>query len=128
MVSSYCCFSLSEISNSGPAVTTRRSRQGLLLNTQLPQPHDGLQVNQRALIDKVLARYSGEFTVFRELLQNSDDAQSKAVEIHFESERYVKSRESGHDHDQDTGLPDLKTALVCCDKFSVHAVMDVQYT
>jgi len=30
-----------------------------------------VEVNQRALIDKVLARYSGEFTVFRELLQNS---------------------------------------------------------
>jgi len=30
-----------------------------------------VEVNQRALIDKVLARYSGEFSVFRELLQNS---------------------------------------------------------
>jgi hypothetical protein len=42
-------------------------------------------VNQRALIDKVLARYSGEFTVFRELLQNSDDAGSTRVEIHFKT-------------------------------------------
>lgn len=48
--------------------------------------HDeSVEVNQRALIDKVLARYSGEFTVFRELLQNSDDAASKAVEIRFET-------------------------------------------
>lgn len=33
-----------------------------------------VQVNQRALIDKILARYSGEYTIFRELLQNADDA------------------------------------------------------
>ena len=31
-------------------------------------------VNQKALIDKILARYSADFTVFRELIQNSDDA------------------------------------------------------
>ncbi|GJJ14590.1 hypothetical protein Clacol_008856 [Clathrus columnatus] len=46
---------------------------------------ESVEVNQRALIDKVLARYSGEFTVFRELLQNSDDAASEAVEIRFET-------------------------------------------
>ncbi|KAF7315310.1 hypothetical protein MIND_00045600 [Mycena indigotica] len=64
--------------------------------------HDeAVEVNQRALIDKVLARYSGEFTVFRELLQNSDDAQSKQVEIHFQS---VVS-------DDAITLPNLKTAL-----------------
>jgi hypothetical protein len=56
-------------------------------------------VNQRALVDKILARYvvlqlifapwfllcrySSEFTVYRELLQNSDDAESSEVEIEF---------------------------------------------
>ncbi|GAA6001650.1 hypothetical protein JCM10207_002248 [Rhodosporidiobolus poonsookiae] len=40
-------------------------------------------VNQRALVDKLLARYSGEHTVYRELLQNSDDAAASSVEIHF---------------------------------------------
>ncbi|KAG9313683.1 hypothetical protein JVU11DRAFT_6029 [Chiua virens] len=44
-----------------------------------------VMVDQRALIDKMLARYSGEFTVFRELLQNSDDAESSAVDICFKS-------------------------------------------
>ncbi|KAH0828805.1 hypothetical protein J3R83DRAFT_3253 [Lanmaoa asiatica] len=63
-----------------------------------------VEIDQRALIYKVLARYPGEFTcknnipilavniynifiipVFRELLQNSDDAQASAVEIHFET-------------------------------------------
>ncbi|KAF8307878.1 hypothetical protein DL93DRAFT_2064506 [Clavulina sp. PMI_390] len=42
-----------------------------------------VEVNQRALIDKILARYSGENTVFRELLQNADDARSKTIEIRF---------------------------------------------
>lgn len=42
-------------------------------------------VNQRALIDKVLARYSSENTLLRELLQNSDDANATAVRITYES-------------------------------------------
>jgi hypothetical protein len=49
-----------------------------------------VEVNQRALIDKVLARYSGEFTLFRELLQNADDAGSSTVEIHFETTVYQR--------------------------------------
>lgn len=44
-----------------------------------------VETNQRALIDKVLARYSGQFTVFRELLQNADDAGASTVEIRFKS-------------------------------------------
>ncbi|CAG8620630.1 1577_t:CDS:10 [Dentiscutata erythropus] len=42
-----------------------------------------VEVNQRCLIDKMLARYSSEFAVFRELLQNSDDAKSSAAKIVF---------------------------------------------
>ncbi|KAJ3323119.1 hypothetical protein HDV06_002131 [Boothiomyces sp. JEL0866] len=33
--------------------------------------------------DKILARYSSEFTIYRELLQNSNDAGSESVQIHF---------------------------------------------
>ncbi|KAG8813716.1 hypothetical protein FRC17_001459, partial [Serendipita sp. 399] len=55
------------------------------------QGHDeSVEVNQRALIDKVLARYSGEFTVFRELLQNADDAAATAVQILFETKGYLE--------------------------------------
>ncbi|KAG0368111.1 hypothetical protein BGZ54_002634 [Gamsiella multidivaricata] len=42
-------------------------------------------VNQRHLIDKILARYSAEFVVYRELMQNSDDAGAKGIEIVFET-------------------------------------------
>lgn len=73
-----------------------------------------VEVNQRALIDKVLARYSGEFTVFRELLQNSDDAQSSAVEIYFETEEYLRrniSKDTMQPEDG-VGLPDLKATPV----------------
>ncbi|TBU28918.1 hypothetical protein BD311DRAFT_721461 [Dichomitus squalens] len=80
---------------------------------------ESVEVNQRALIDKVLARYSGEFTVFRELLQNSDDASATAVEIHFETKGYVerKNAKANGSEDQqglpeEEGLPDLKTAMV----------------
>ncbi|KDQ27869.1 hypothetical protein PLEOSDRAFT_50988 [Pleurotus ostreatus PC15] len=77
--------------------------------------HDeSVEVNQRALIDKVLARYSGEFSVFRELLQNSDDASSSAVEIRFETEGFLKSKARNDDHESTTSgaPPDLKTAIV----------------
>ncbi|CAB4431331.1 unnamed protein product [Rhizophagus irregularis] len=43
-------------------------------------------VNKRDLIDKILARYSSKFVIYRELLQNSDDAESKSVQIKFETE------------------------------------------
>ncbi|KAJ7078918.1 hypothetical protein B0H15DRAFT_859732 [Mycena belliarum] len=71
---------------------------------------ESVEVNQRALIDKVLARYSGEFTVFRELLQNSDDAQSKRVEIRFQTQAAL-DRDGDSDRTSSESLPDLKTAL-----------------
>ena len=55
-------------------------------------------------------------TVFRELLQNADDAQARSVEIRFETEAYL-SQEKGDDPESDKpeqgDLPDLKTAAVC---------------
>lgn len=74
-------------------------------------------MNQRALIDKVLARYSGEFTVFRELLQNSDDAKAKEVEIRFETKEFrdrIAEGASSEQHEPaSVGLPDLRTTPVC---------------
>lgn len=94
------------------------------------------------MIDKVLARYSEEFTgscrdasslnvktladssrrigvitVFRELLQNSDDASAKAVEIHFDTEEYVQRTKDGVPAEDEseksvTPLPDLKKVIV----------------
>jgi hypothetical protein len=46
---------------------------------------EAVTVNTRALIDKVLARYSGEWTTLRELLQNAADAQASSVSIKFET-------------------------------------------
>lgn len=46
---------------------------------------EAVTVNTRALIDKVLARYSGEWTTLRELLQNAADAQATTVKIKFET-------------------------------------------
>jgi hypothetical protein len=91
-----------------------------------------VEVNQRALIDKVLARYSGEFTgkfaiscsallrssdrlhnkVFRELLQNSDDAASKAVEIHFETQAFLDIKSGKRSAVIQDKLPELKTVQV----------------
>lgn len=52
-----------------------------------------VNVNDRALVDKVLARYPKEFTVFRELIQNADDAQAKSVEIEFQTKEYLVTDE-----------------------------------
>ncbi|KAL9081387.1 MAG: hypothetical protein Q9157_000106 [Trypethelium eluteriae] len=46
---------------------------------------EAVTVNTRALIDKVLARYSGEWTTLRELIQNAADAQATKVIIKFET-------------------------------------------
>lgn len=52
--------------------------------------------------------------MFRELLQNSDDAGARSAEIRFETEKYL-SREKGDDTQSDgpeqEDLPDLKTAM-----------------
>ncbi|KAK2825746.1 hypothetical protein FQN49_007404, partial [Arthroderma sp. PD_2] len=46
---------------------------------------EAVTVNTRALIDKVLARYSGEWTMLRELLQNASDASATRVVIKLET-------------------------------------------
>ncbi|TFK33184.1 hypothetical protein BDQ12DRAFT_738942, partial [Crucibulum laeve] len=50
------------------------------------QMEEDVGVKQRELVDKILTRYPGAFTVFRELLQNADDAMSTTVEIRFETD------------------------------------------
>ena len=46
---------------------------------------EAVEVNQRGLIEKILARYSGDYTVFRELLQNADDAQASVSAFEYYS-------------------------------------------
>ncbi|KAG2107835.1 hypothetical protein BD769DRAFT_1500283 [Suillus cothurnatus] len=62
-----------------------------------------VEVNQRDLVDKVLARYPEEFTVFRELLQNADDAGAGNFDIVFESP---------HRYASNGTTPDLNSAQV----------------
>ncbi|KAM0748229.1 hypothetical protein T439DRAFT_328208 [Meredithblackwellia eburnea MCA 4105] len=68
---------------------------------------EAVQVNQRALIEKILARYSGEFTVFRELLQNADDASASTVEFHFRTTPSTSSSQQRAVHDK-KNVPDLR--------------------
>jgi hypothetical protein len=84
----------------------RRSVSVLLVLTS----HARTPVIKRALIDKVLARYSGEHTVYRELLQNSDDAGATEVQLRFRTAPGDDDRDplTVHEHD----LPDLKTRKI----------------
>ena len=60
---------------------------------------EAVTVNTRALIDKVLARYSGEWTTLRELLQNAADASATKVIVRFQTlpSATVPVPHSGHD-------------------------------
>jgi hypothetical protein len=42
-----------------------------------------VEVNQWALIDNILARYASQGAVYRELIQNSNDADDTHAEIYF---------------------------------------------
>lgn len=46
---------------------------------------EAVTVNTRALIDKILARYSGEWTTLREMIQNAADASASRVTIRYET-------------------------------------------
>jgi len=50
------------------------------------QEEEAVTVNTRALIDKVLARYSSENTTLRELIQNAADAGATSVEVRYTTE------------------------------------------
>jgi hypothetical protein len=47
------------------------------------RPLERVEVNQRALIDKILARYATASAVYRELLQNSNDAGATRAVVEF---------------------------------------------
>ncbi|PHH77103.1 hypothetical protein CDD80_927 [Ophiocordyceps camponoti-rufipedis] len=49
------------------------------------EDEEAVTVDTRALIDKVLARYSGEWTTLRELIQNAADAQASTVIVRWET-------------------------------------------
>lgn len=78
---------------------------------------EAITVNQRALIDKILARYAAEFTVFRELLQNADDAGATHCELRFESLEAQRSQSAPTSAVKSpitttsTLLPDFKATL-----------------
>ncbi|KAJ1919991.1 hypothetical protein H4219_001652 [Mycoemilia scoparia] len=66
-----------------------------------PTVEEKVEVNQRHLIDKILARYSAEFTVYRELLQNANDAGATSVDIVFHKSRSLASgSQQAIDHTQ----------------------------
>lgn len=52
-------------------------------NVDTSAQEERVEVNQRALIDKILARYASAGAVYRELLQNSNDADATTAEIYF---------------------------------------------
>ncbi|CAF4050058.1 unnamed protein product [Rotaria sp. Silwood2] len=52
------------------------SSDALRMRAQQNGREQRVEVNQRMLIDKMLARYSSDFVVCRELIQNADDAQA----------------------------------------------------
>jgi hypothetical protein len=60
-----------------------------------------VEVNQRALIDKILARYATASAVYRELLQNSNDASAQVTCV-FLLTAVVVDLPHHHHHQQQT--------------------------
>ncbi|RUS24754.1 histidine kinase-like ATPase, partial [Jimgerdemannia flammicorona] len=61
-------------------IDSLRSLKSLLATSGEEEP---VKVNQKSLIDKMLSRYSSDYFVYRELMQNADDASSNTVSIRF---------------------------------------------
>ncbi|OJA15596.1 hypothetical protein AZE42_08334 [Rhizopogon vesiculosus] len=72
---------------------------------------EGVEVNGRALVDKVLARYSEDFTVFGEILQNAANARATEVRIEFQTSDYTKHSAGANDEMNGINgiIPDLNT-------------------
>jgi hypothetical protein len=85
-------------------------QQELLNDSQ--RAEEQVTVNQRHLIDKILARYSAEHTVFRELLQNSNDAGAARVQITFHLTK-KEEKKSSNPFLPGTWLPWSKEQLTC---------------
>ncbi|KAI7866109.1 uncharacterized protein EV154DRAFT_475102 [Mucor mucedo] len=67
-------------------MTTKADKQLELLRSSIMNSsgvEEKVEVNQRHLIDKILARYSAEYVLYRELMQNADDASSSSIQIYF---------------------------------------------
>jgi hypothetical protein len=68
--------------------------------------------------------------VFRELLQLSDDAGARSVEIRFETEEYLSREEDDNtqsDESEQGDLPDLKTVVARCFMLIDGRVLIVPY-
>jgi hypothetical protein len=70
-----------------------------------------VEVNQRALIDKILARYASANAVYRELLQNSNDAEATVAEIHFTTSAQQESDVLLMSNDPTTSSTSLSVVL-----------------
>lgn len=71
-----------------PNMTASNSRNYASIRANVDSASDTgtlsrVEVNQRALIDKILARYASQGAVYRELIQNSNDADATEAEIYY---------------------------------------------
>ncbi|KAG6331051.1 hypothetical protein ID866_8038 [Astraeus odoratus] len=83
---------------------------------------DKVQVKTRALVQKCLARYPDKFAVFRELLQNADDAEAEVVQIAFQTKEYTAIIDKAGK----IGIPenDLTKVRLVSGFFSVFGITD----
>lgn len=52
-------------------------------------------------LHQILARYAAEFTIFRELIQNADDAGATSCELRFESVAHCNERDASSSSNSD---------------------------
>jgi hypothetical protein len=62
---------------------TKMTKKPIRAAVEASGEDERVEVNQRALIDTILGRYASAGDVYRELLQNSNDAEATVAEIRF---------------------------------------------
>eukprot|EP01087_Luapelamoeba_hula_P005451 TRINITY_DN1552_c0_g3_i4.p1 TRINITY_DN1552_c0_g3~~TRINITY_DN1552_c0_g3_i4.p1 ORF type:complete len:2126 (+),score=399.70 TRINITY_DN1552_c0_g3_i4:112-6489(+) len=90
-----------------------------------------VEVNQRHLIDKILARYSSEFTLFRELIQNANDAGATDVEVLMTAPSYrpqPETDESGIDHSQLTQQVPVESSSAATAASSIASIFKLGWS
>ena len=86
---------------------------------------DRVEVNQRMLIDKMLARYSSDFVICRELIQNSDDAQATSFTLQITCQPSIINSKQSNQVLED--MEQVMTSHLHCNGFNSNSADQMNY-
>lgn len=86
------------------------SAENLRLQAKRNGTENDVRINQRKLVDKILARYSSDFVVFRELIQNADDARATCFNLSICCHRTKSSDPSSEEEFHNCPITELRAS------------------